>query len=91
LDVCVACGEEGELVSFDVVEGGAHCGSCRNGVPISAPALSIVRLILGGKMNEALAMPESMAVNEVNHLAMEAMEAHLERRLRSLGVFDRHL
>ena len=91
LDVCVACGEEGELVSFDVVEGGAHCGSCRTGVPISAPALSIVRLILGGKMNEALAMPESMAVNEVNHLAMEAMEAHLERRLRSLGVFDRHL
>jgi hypothetical protein len=42
-------------------------------------------------MNEALVMPESMAVNEVNHLAMEAMEAHLERRLRSLGVFDRHL
>jgi hypothetical protein len=24
-------------------------------------------------------------------LAMESMEHHLERRLRSLGVFDRHL
>jgi hypothetical protein len=24
-------------------------------------------------------------------LAMEAMESHLERKLRSLGVFDRHL
>jgi len=27
----------------------------------------------------------------VSQLAMEAMESHLERRLRSLGVFDRHL
>jgi hypothetical protein len=48
-------------------------------------------MILGGRMHEALALPESPATNEVNQLAMEAMEAHLERRLRSLGVFDRHL
>ena len=32
--------------------------------------------------------PEGAAEGE---MAMEAMEAHLERRLRSLGVFDRHL
>jgi hypothetical protein len=42
-------------------------------------------------MNEALALEESIPVHEVNRLAMEAMEAHLERRLKSLGVFDRHL
>ena len=91
LDVCVGCGEAGELSTFDVLEGGAHCASCESGVPVSQRALSILRDILGGRMNEALALAESPAVIEVNNLAMEAMEAHLERRLKSLGVFDRHL
>lgn len=91
LDVCVGCGEEGELTTFDVVEGGAHCSSCGSGLPVSGSALAIMRDILGGRMNDALALEESPAVIEVNNLAMEAMEAHLERRLKSLGVFDRHL
>lgn len=91
LNVCVGCGEAGELVSFDFMEGGAHCSACRSGVSVSSQALDVMRMILGGKMNEALALEESPAVNEVNQLAMEAMEVHLERRLRSLGVFDRHL
>jgi DNA repair protein RecO (recombination protein O) len=91
LDTCVACGEEGSISFFDVVEGGVHCTSCRSGVPITSGALSILRMMLGGKMNEALALEESPATNEVNQLAMEAIEAHLERRLRSLGTFDRHL
>lgn len=93
---CVACGEpvgdgdDGRL-SFDTSNGGVHCSSCRSGAPISAAALRILRGMLGGRMNEALALGESPAVNEVNRLAMDAMEAHLERRLQSLGVFDRHL
>lgn len=91
LDVCVGCGEAGELSTFDVVEGGAHCSACGSGLPVSPAALAILRNILGGRMNEALALEESPAVIEVNNLAMEAMEAHLERRLKSLGVFDRHL
>ena len=91
LDVCVRCGEEGNIVSFDVLEGGGHCDSCRSGVPISSQALELLRMILGGRMNEALSLPESPSVHEVSQLAMEAMESHLERRLRSLGVFDRHL
>lgn len=91
LDLCVGCGEEGELTTFDVVEGGAHCASCGSGLPVSGAALAIMRDILGGRMNDALALEESPAVIEVNNLAMEAMEAHLERRLKSLGVFDRHL
>ena len=91
IDHCVQCGEEGNIVSFDVLEGGGHCAACRSGVPISSSALDIMRLILGGRMNEALSLDESPAVHEVSQLAMEAMESHLERRLRSLGVFDRHL
>ncbi len=91
LDACVACGETGSITTFDVVEGGVHCSSCRSGVPISVSALEIMQKMLGGQMNEVLVMAESSAVNEVNQLAMEAIEGHLERRLRSLGTFDRHL
>lgn len=91
LDVCVACGESSGAMSFDVLEGGVHCSSCATGVPLSSQALDVIRLILGGRMNEALALPESSVTHEVNQLAMEAMEAQLERRLKSLGVFDRHL
>lgn len=90
-EACVRCGEEGSLTSFDVIEGGAHCAACRSGVPVSPAALRLVRTVLAGRVNEALSEPESPAVHEANALAMEAMEHHLERRLRSLGVFDRHL
>jgi len=91
LDRCVVCGGDARLDHFDVLEGGVHCSSCRSGVPVSQAALAVVRSIVGGRMNEALAMEESSTVHEVNRLAMESMEALLERRLKSLGVFDRHL
>lgn len=95
LDECVRCAEpiagDAPSLAFDVIEGGVHCGACRTGVPVSSSALEIMRKMLGGRMNEALALSESPAVHEVNRLAMDAMEAHLERRLQSLGVFDRHL
>lgn len=91
LDTCVGCGEEAEFVSFDMLEGGVQCGSCRTGQSISPAALGIIRMVLGGRMNDALALEESQAVNEANMIAMDAMESHLERRIKSLGVFDRHL
>lgn len=88
---CVKCGAEGELVAFDVLDGGAVCSGCRMGATVSPEALDILGMILGGELHVALGLQESPAVNEVNQLAMNAMEAHLERRIRSLGVFDRHL
>jgi DNA repair protein RecO (recombination protein O) len=91
LHECVHCGEKENLRFFDVLEGGVHCASCHNGLPLSAGALEILQWMMGGRMNDALALDESSAVNEVNRLAMEAIEIHLERRLKSLGVFDRHL
>ena len=91
LDECVRCGSAGELVAFDVLEGGTVCSGCRMGATVSAEALSILRQVLGGELHRALALPDSPAVQEVSRLAMDAMESHLERRIRSLGVFDRHL
>ncbi len=89
LDRCVRCGEDGSLVAFDLAEGGALCGNCRSGVALSAGALALLRAILGGRLNEALAAPESPATHEVTVLATKALEHHLERRLRAVAMFER--
>lgn len=90
LDACSSCGEDAELVAFDLNEGGTLCRSCRSGFPLSLEALELMRMILGGRLNEALAQPASPAAHEVEQLATRAMEHHLERRLRSVGVVDLH-
>jgi DNA repair protein RecO (recombination protein O) len=92
VDACVRCGEDGAttpLVAFDLNEGGALCRSCRSGVPLSAPAFELLRSILGGRLNEALAAPESPTSHEVAALATKALEHHLERRLRAVAMFER--
>jgi DNA repair protein RecO (recombination protein O) len=92
LDSCIRCGEsepETQLVSFDVNEGGVLCRSCRSGTSISQPALSIMRSIFGGRLNEALALEESSATHEVGSLATRALEHHIERRLKAVAMFER--
>lgn len=91
VDSCVRCGADGELCAFDMLEGGVLCRACRSGGAISADALAVLRLVLQGGLAEALNLSETPAVHEVNVLAQRAMESHLERRLRSIGVLDRHL
>ncbi|MFP3907066.1 MAG: DNA repair protein RecO [Acidimicrobiales bacterium] len=89
LDGCVSCGEDAELVAFDLHEGGTLCHSCRSGVPLTPEALDLMRRILGGQLGAALNEPRSPATHEVEQLATRAMEHHLERRLRSVGVIER--
>jgi DNA repair protein RecO (recombination protein O) len=89
LHQCASCGSQGELVAFDLGEGGALCRSCRRGVPISPAALALVRLILGGQLGQALREPPGPTATEVAELASRSLEHHLERRLRSLTVLDR--
>jgi DNA repair protein RecO (recombination protein O) len=50
-----------------------------------------MRLILGGGLNEALALPATRATHEVASLATRALEHHLERRLRTVAMFERTL
>ena len=92
LDACVRCGgvePEVTFVAFDLDEGGVLCRSCRSGAAISPAALQLMRAILGGRLNEALALPESPATHEVAVLATRALEHHLERRLRAVAMFER--
>jgi DNA repair protein RecO (recombination protein O) len=86
LDVCVSCGEEDAdlLVAFDLVEGGVLCRSCRRGRALTPDGLALLRRVLGGGLAGVLAEPRSAVTDEVTALATEAMEVHLDRRLRSV-------
>jgi DNA repair protein RecO (recombination protein O) len=86
LSSCVSCGEDdaGSLVAFDSIEGGVLCRQCRRGRPLSAAGLILLRRTLGGDLAGVLDEPRSPVTDEVSVLATEAMEAHLDRRLRSV-------
>ena len=93
LDRCVRCGgsePDVVLVAFDLTEGGVLCRACRSGTALSPAALGLLRDILDGRLNEALAAPESPATHEVGVLATRALEHHIERRLRAIAMFERH-
>ncbi len=87
LDECASCGEPDgavELVAFDLVAGGALCRAHRSGRHMSPAALALLRRILGGDLAAVLAAPPGPGADEVAELATEAMEAHLDRRIRSV-------
>jgi len=88
VDVCVTCHEPDGLVAFDPLEGGLLCSAHRRGTRVSAEAVDLLQKILGGRLALALEEPASPATHEVDHLATRAMEHHLERRLRSVGVLE---
>ncbi|MEO5899064.1 MAG: DNA repair protein RecO [Ilumatobacteraceae bacterium] len=88
LDRCVRCGEDGPLVAFDLEQGGVLCRTCRTGASLSPEALQIMRLILGGRLNDALDLPSSPATHEVAGHATRAVEHHIERRLRTVAMFE---
>jgi len=93
LDTCLRCGgvePEVAFVAFDVAEGGVLCRSCRSGAAVTSAGLALLRDVLGGRLNEALAAPESAATHEVGLLATRALEHHIERRLRAVAMFERH-
>ncbi len=88
VEVCASCGEDTLLVAFDLGAGGLLCRSCRSGIAVSPDAVALLQDVLGGRLNAALAEPESDATREVTHLATSAMEHHLERRLRTVDALD---
>jgi DNA repair protein RecO (recombination protein O) len=88
LDGCARCATEtdaGELVAFDLDEGGALCRACARGGgrPLSSDALDLLRRLLDGRLNGVLAESSSPAAHDVEQLGIRALEHHVERRLRS--------
>jgi len=91
IDGCARCEEtepDVELVAFDLEEGGALCASCARGGgrPLSPDALDLLRRILGGGLNGALARNPGPESHEVEVLGIRVMEHHVERRLRSTAL-----
>jgi DNA repair protein RecO (recombination protein O) len=86
VDGCAACGDEDGLVAFDLEEGGLLCQVHRKGQAVTPEAVGLLRLVLGGRLHEALGQPPGPAALEVEHLATRAVEHHLERRLRSVQL-----
>ncbi|MDA8056473.1 MAG: hypothetical protein M0032_00640, partial [Actinomycetota bacterium] len=67
-----------------LLDGGALCTRCRRGRPLSPGALDLLRRVLGGGLAGVLAEPRSSVTDEVASLAIEAIEVHLDRQLRSV-------
>ena len=88
LDECARCGAADELVAFDLEQGGVLCRACARGTRVTPEALALLRRILGGDLVAVLAEGPSSAGYEVEHLATRAVEHHLERRMRSVGILD---
>ena len=86
LDRCVSCGETEPLVSFDPINCGTRCASCRSGIPLSDEGIRICRLILNGGLAAAFQLPESPVLDDVNHLAATMLEHQTERKLKSLST-----
>jgi len=89
VDACVICERRDNLCAFDLEEGGVLCADHRRGTALTPEAIELLQAILGGRIAAALGQPLSPASVDVEHLATRAMEHHLERRLRSIGVLDR--
>ena len=87
VDQCVVCGAT-DIVAFSNEEGGVMCATHRTGIPISAPAIDLLRLILGGQLGKALNQKESYATKEIEKIAREALEYFLERRMRTTTLLD---
>jgi DNA repair protein RecO (recombination protein O) len=91
LDDCAGCGEPmgptSEAVVIDLDAGGVLCRNCagplgrRHG--LGPAAFLLVQRILGGDLRGALAVPDGPAVRDAERMALDALEHHVERRLRS--------
>lgn len=100
LDECASCGNDAdvpgvqggaEFIAFDLEVGGVLCRTCAHGAPrLSPAALVLLRRMLGGDLVTVLAEPATSAGFEVEHLATRALEAHVERRLRSMSLLEHH-
>lgn len=88
LDACASCGADGPLVAFDLTEGGLLCRTCRRGRPVSDAAVALLRRILLGGLAQVLTEPRPAGADEVATVAIDALEAHLGRRLRAARALD---
>ena len=89
VESCVACGDDGPLVSWAVEEGGLRCAAHRQGPAVSPDAVAVLQAVLGGRLGAALTETRGPVVSEVDHLVVRVFEHHAERRLKSVSALHR--
>jgi DNA repair protein RecO (recombination protein O) len=89
VEQCLVCGSDGPLVAWNFAEGGLCCSAHRQGQAVSPEAVAVLQDVLGGRLGTALNERRGPVVSEVDHLAIRALEHHLERRLRSVTALHR--
>jgi DNA repair protein RecO (recombination protein O) len=82
-DRCATCGSDAPLVAFDAASGGFLCASCRRGQAVSAGVVALARTITTGGLARALRTARGPEVEQLEQLAVGAVEQHLDRRLRT--------
>ena len=88
LGFCIKCLDTDNLVSISISEGGVFCNKCQRGRTISDTSIAVMRAILGGGLKQALEVKDMQTVSEIDRIASEAVEFHLERKIRSRRVMD---
>ncbi len=83
LDRCAICGTNSDLTHFGLTYGGVSCRSCRRGSPLLPATLNLLRQTLGGDLARVLRNANGTIAHEYEQLADDAMEHHLERRIRT--------
>jgi DNA repair protein RecO (recombination protein O) len=89
VEQCLVCGVDGPLVAWNIEDGGLCCTLHRQGQAVSPEAVGVLQDVLGGRLGTALNERRAPVISEVDHLAIRALEHHLERRLRSVTALHR--
>jgi DNA repair protein RecO (recombination protein O) len=85
---CVECGNSDELVAFDPEAGVVLCATHRRGRSLTPEAIGAIADVLGGRLRRALEIDDASVIHEVERVATELMEHHLERQIRSVRVVE---
>lgn len=88
-DRCAVCGST-DLVGFDSSLGGALCEVHCGGRKVSTQAVSVIAMSLEGKLSKVLQIVDPALIAETEVIALAAVEATLDRRLRSLRSVIEH-
>jgi len=84
MTTCVTCGSASSRVGFDAALGGILCEEHALGHRASPEALDVISRSLDGQLAHVLRIENSPVVAETESLAIQALEAVLERTLRSV-------
>ena len=87
VDHCVICGATDRIEAINLHQGGVLCSEHRSGQPIGPEVRQALSLVFAGEVRRMLQDTSPVVADETEVLAMQLLEQHLERRLKSASVF----